>query len=86
MANPTQVTVGVTAVHVPHDNLESVSEVLITPGSAGKVYLGTDATVATTTGLLLPNGVVTRIPFRGNVGDVYLISDTAAQAVGVLFA
>lgn len=82
-----QETVGTAAVQVTgHANQESAEWVLINPTSAGKVYLGTDGTVTTGTGFPLPNNVVTRLPWREVLGDLWLVSDTAGQVVGVLFA
>lgn len=85
-----QITVGTAAVQIPHLNLLDGGTLMINNQSAGKLYIGTDNTVTATGatgGLEVPPGLTPLVfpkPINNMMGDVWLISDTAAQDVRYL--
>ncbi len=83
----TNIVVGVAAVQVPHLNQLDGGTLLIQNQSAGKLYIGTDNTVTSATGLEIPPGLVPFVfpqPLKHLMGDLWLVSDTPAQDVRYL--
>lgn len=81
------ISVGTSAVQLPHNNGLDGGTLLIQNQSAGKLYIGTDNTVTAVNGLEIPPGLTPFVfpkPINNLLGDLWLISDTVAQDVRYL--